>query len=180
MLIKFCNSLEKLIGNPMRVKLRERVCRRDLSMSAKIGGKIFCVFDNQIHIKSVVNPDKSRAVGAVFQEEISHIAAHRGNLVLLFGNILRTYVIGVDTLSEIYSAVLLDVPAKVCCSSDALVFLLADNRLQVKGRVLHTVDIVADCVHSRTAVLVDVCFAVKHMAAWRALCMEDRVVYGAA
>lgn len=132
-------------------------------MSAKIGGKIFCVFDNQIHIKSVVNPDKSRAVGAVFQEEISHIAAHRGNLVLLFGNILRTYVIGVDTLSEIYSAVLLDVPAKVCCSSDALVFLLADNRLQVKGRVLHTVDIVADCVHSRTAVLVDVCFAENRM-----------------
>lgn len=156
MLIKFCNSLE-LIDNPMRVKLRERRCRRDLSVSAKIGGKIFYVFGNQIHAKSIVDPDKSKAVGDVFQDEISYIAAQRGNLVLLFGNTLRTYVVGVDTLSELDSAVLHDIPTRVCCCGDALIFLFRDNRLQIKRRVLRTVDVVADSVYDRVAMLVDVC-----------------------
>lgn len=147
----------------MRVKLQKRACRRNLSVSAKIGGKIFYVFGNQVRATSVVDLDKDRAVGDVFQEEISYIAAHGGNLVLLFGNTLRTYVVGVDTLTELDSAVLLDVPARVRCCGDALVFLFADNRLQVKRRVLFTVDIVADYVHGGAGALVDMCVAENRM-----------------
>lgn len=128
----------------MRIELAQRKCTRDLSLATRIGNKIFYVHRNEVFVKSVAEFNCSKKMRVSFAGEVSAVTSHRGNLVLVFGNVARTYLVGMDELTQVHEFSLPDVPVQISSSDTTLIFLYRENKIQIKDKTFHDVVVTFD------------------------------------